>query len=86
MQVGRQPGGEDLALEALLDQHGNPAGVVDVGVGHQHVVDAIGREGKLRIADLVPPLLQTAVHQDASCRLPPGSGSCRSRTGRRRKS
>ena len=49
----------------MLDEHGDPAGVVDMGVGHQQVIDGIGREGKFRVGYLVPPLLQPAVHQDA---------------------
>ena len=63
-QVGRQPGGDDAALEPLLDEHGHAAGVVDMGVGDQHAVDGIGSKGELRIVDLVPSLLQTAVDQD----------------------
>ena len=64
-QLGGEPRGEDLPLKALLDEHGDPAGVVDMGVGHQQVIDGIGREGKFRVGYLVPPLLQPAVHQDA---------------------
>ena len=64
-QVRRQPGGEDPAAEALLDQHGDPAGVVDVGVGHQEKVDGVCRKGQRLVGHLVPPLLQSAVHQDA---------------------
>ena len=63
-EVRRQAGGEDLAVEALLDEHGHPAGVVDVGVGDEDIVNAPRREGELRVADLVPALLQSAVHQD----------------------
>ena len=63
-EVRRQARREDLAVEALLDEHGHPAGVVDVGVGDEDIVDAPRREGELLIADLVPALLQTAVHQD----------------------
>ena len=65
MQIRRQPGGDDPALEALLDQHGDPAGVVDVGVGHQDEVDVVRGKGKSVVGHLVPPLLQSAVHQDA---------------------
>ena len=64
-QVRRQPGSDDAALKALLDEHGNAAGVVDMGVGHQHIVDGTRREGELGVGDLVPSLLQAAVHQDA---------------------
>ena len=38
---------------------------VDVGMGHQHAVDGVRREGELGVGDLVPSLLQAAVHQDA---------------------
>ena len=57
--------GEDAALKALLHQHGDPAGVVDVGVGHQDEVDVVRGKGKSVVGHLVPPLLQSAVHQDA---------------------
>lgn len=64
-QLGGEAGGEDAALEALLDEHGNAAGMVDMGVGHQHVVDGIGGKGKFGVGYLVPPLLQSAVDEDA---------------------
>ena len=64
-QLGGEPGGEDAALEALLDQHGDAAGVVDVGVGHQYVVDGVGGKGELIVGHLVPSLLQSAVDEDA---------------------
>lgn len=35
-----------------------------LGVGHQHVVDGARRKGELPVGNLVPALLQTAVHQD----------------------
>ena len=38
-QVRRQASGDDTALKALLDQQGDTAGVVDMGVSHQHIVD-----------------------------------------------
>ena len=63
-QVSRQAGGDDAALESLLDEHGDAAGVVDMGVGHQHIVDAVCRKGELGVGDLVPALLQSAVHQN----------------------
>ena len=64
-QVRRQAGGDDAALESLLDEHRDAAGVVDMGVGHQHIVDAVCRKGELGVGGLVPALLQSAVHQNA---------------------
>ena len=49
--------GVDLALKAVLYQQRQPAGVVDVGVGDQHRVDAGGGEGELLVVLFVPPLL-----------------------------
>jgi len=63
-EVGRHTGGEDAALEALLHQHGHPAGMVDMGVGDEHEVDAAGMEGQGFVVYLVPSLLQAAVDQD----------------------
>ena len=56
--------GEDAALKALLHQHGDPAGMVDMGVGDEHEVDAAGMEGQGFVVYLVPSLLQAAVDQD----------------------
>ena len=63
-QVGRQPGGDDTALKAVFDQHGDAAGMVDVGVGHQHHVNAARMEGQRGVVHLVPTLLQAAVDQN----------------------
>ena len=63
-QVRRQPGGDDAALKTVLDKHGDTARVVDMGVGHQHHIDAAGMERQHRIVYLVPSLLQAAVHQN----------------------
>ena len=63
-EVGRHTGGEDAALEALLHQHGHPAGMVDMGVGNEHEVDTAGMEGQGFVVHLVTPLLQAAVDQD----------------------
>ena len=63
-QIGRQPGGDDLPLKAVLDQHGDTAGVVDMGVCHQHGVDAAGVEGQRGVVHLVPSLLQAAVDEN----------------------
>ena len=48
----------------MLDKHGDPSGVVDVGVSHQNIVDGVGGEGQFMVVDLVPPLLQAAVNQN----------------------
>ena len=63
-QVGRQPGGDDTALKAVFDQHGDAAGMVNVGVGHQHHVNAARMEGQRGVVHLVPTLLQAAVDQN----------------------
>ena len=63
-QVRCQPRGDNAALKPVFDEHGDAAGVVDVGVGHQHHVDAARVEGKGGVVDLIAALLQTAVHQD----------------------
>ena len=60
-QVRRQAGSEDAALEALLNEHGDAAGVVDVGMGHKDNVNGTGREGELGVGHLVPSLLPAAV-------------------------
>ena len=63
-EVSRHTGGEDAAPEALLHQHGHPAGMVDMGVGNEHEVDTAGMEGQGFVVHLVTPLLQAAVDQD----------------------
>ena len=62
---GGDPGGPDLAGEALAHQQGDAARVVNVGVGHQDVVDGVGGEGQLPVVGLVPALLEAAVDKDA---------------------
>ena len=62
-QIRRQPRGDDAALEPVFDEHGDAPRVVDVGVGHQHHVDAARMERQGGVVDLVPSLLQAAVHQ-----------------------
>ena len=64
-EPGGEAGGPDPAVKALLNQHGNATGVVDMGVGNQDVVDGIGGEGQLMVVDFVPPLLQAAIDQDS---------------------
>ena len=62
-QLRRQPRGDDAALKPVFDEHGDAPRVVDVGVGHQHHVDAARMERQGGVVDLVPSLLQSAVHQ-----------------------
>ena len=64
-QVRRQSGSHNTALEALLDEHGHPAGMVDMGMGDEHNINAASREGQSLIVHLISSLLQAAVHQDA---------------------
>ena len=63
-QVRRQAGGDDTPAETLLDKHGDPSGMVDMGVGDEHIVDGVGRKGKFSVGNLIPSLLQTAIHQN----------------------
>ena len=64
-ELGGEPGGENAALKAVFDEHGHPAGVVDVGVGDEHIVDAARGKGQGAVVHLVPALLQAAVDEDA---------------------
>ena len=64
-QVGGQTGAIDVAGKALLGQQGNAAGVVDVGVSDDDVVDFRWVKVQCPVIDLVPTLLQAAVHQNA---------------------
>ena len=63
-QLGGQAGGEDTAVEALLHQQGQAAGVVDVGVGNQNIVDVVGGEVQRVVVMLVLALLQAAVDKN----------------------
>ena len=63
-QLGGEPGGEDAPLEPLLYQHGDAAGVVDVGVGHQDIINIAGMKRQAGVIHLVPALLQAAVDED----------------------
>ena len=63
-KLPRQAGAVDVAGEALLHQQGNAAGVVDVGVGDQAVIDLAGGEVQGVVVVLVPALLQAAVDED----------------------
>ena len=63
-QLCGQTGGVDGAGEALLHQQGQTAGVVDMGVGDDDVVDGVGGKGQGIFVVLIPALLQAAVDQD----------------------
>ena len=63
-ELPRQAGGNDLAVEALLDQQGNAAGVVDVGMGDNDIVDISGGEVQHPVVPLVSALLEAAVDED----------------------
>ena len=63
-ELSCQAGGEDLAGEAGLYQQGDAAGVVDVGMGDDDIVDLAGLEAQGVVIVLVPALLQAAVDQD----------------------
>ena len=64
-ELSGQPGGHDPAVEALLLQQGDAAGVVDVGVGDDHIVDGAGGKVQHAVVPLVPALLKAAVNEDA---------------------
>ena len=55
-QLGGEPGTVDVAGEALLDQQRHPAGVVDVGVSDDNVVDVSGAEIQHAVVPFIPPL------------------------------
>ena len=59
-----ETGGDDLAVKALLDQQGDAAGVVDVGMGDQYIVDIAGGEVQRVVVVLIPALLKAAVDED----------------------
>ena len=63
-QLPREAGGKDLPLKALLDEQGDAAGVVDVRVGDDHIVNVIGRKVQHGVVSLVLALLQAAVDED----------------------
>jgi hypothetical protein len=63
-KLSGQASGEDAAVEALLHQKGQAAGVVDVGVGDEHIVDVIGSEVQLVLIVLILTLLQAAVDEN----------------------
>ena len=59
-----ETGGEDAAVKALLHQQGQPAGVVNVGMGDQNVVDVIGGKIQGVVVVLILALLQPTVNED----------------------
>ena len=63
-QLGGEAGGDNLPLEPLLDQQGDAAGVVNVGVGDDHIVNIVGGKVQHGIVPLVLALLQAAVNED----------------------
>ena len=69
MTAGQGAGGRgavDRSVEALLDQIGQVAAVVDVGMAEQHRVDVAGPEGKFLVANAAlgaMALEQSAVQQ-----------------------
>ena len=63
-QLAGEAGGEDLPLEALLDEQGHPAGVVDVGMGDDDVINIVGGKVQNRVVPLVLSLLEAAVDED----------------------
>ena len=62
-QLGGEAGAVDVAAKSLLDEQGNAAGVVNVGVGDNDILNVAGHEVQLGVVDLIPPLLQAAVNE-----------------------
>ena len=63
-QAGGNPGGPDLAGKPLPHQQGDPAGVVNVRVGDEDIVNGVGGEGQFPVIRLVAALLEAAVDQN----------------------
>ena len=63
-QLSGQAGCEDAAVKALLHQQGQTAGVVDMGVGDQHIIYVIGGEVQGIAVVFVLALLQAAVDEN----------------------
>ena len=74
-ELGGGFGGVDLSVEALLDQSGDHAGVVNVGVGQQNGVDLSGRQRKVGIFKQIRTLFHAVIDHDVvpAC-LQQGSG------------
>ena len=64
-QLGGQPGGIHLTGVAHFIKERNSSGVVDVGMGGEHIIHLAGMERQLVVVDLIPALLQAAVDEDA---------------------
>ena len=64
-KLSGQASGNDLSLEAKLDQQGNSAGVINMSMGDQYIVDGVGDKIQGVIIMLVTPLLETAVNEDS---------------------
>lgn len=65
--IGGGFGAVDVAAETFLDQFGDKAGVVEVGVGDQDSIDAVGRDGeRLPVAaEVLSLLIKAAIDQDS---------------------
>ena len=63
-EVAGRVGRADRAAEAQLGQQGKAAGVVDVRVGQQHIVDFARREGDFLVLIFIGALLHAAVDQE----------------------
>ena len=63
-ELGREASGNDLAGKTLFCQKRETAGVVNVGVGDQNIVNIAGGEIQSVVVVLIPTLLQAAVDQD----------------------
>jgi hypothetical protein len=70
-EVGRRPGGEDAPPEALLEEPGQVAAVVDVGVREHDPVERGGVDGQpipVPQAELLEPLVEAAIEEQAPAR------------------
>ena len=63
-QAVRCDGGVHLSFESVLVEKGKKAGVIDVGVGQEDIVDVEGKDGKVHVFINVFSLLHTVIDQD----------------------
>ena len=63
-QLAGEAAGIDLSGVAPLVKQGDASGMVDMGMGSEHIIHLAGCKGQLVVVNLVPALLQAAVHQD----------------------